>query len=166
MSTIRRLTISLTAKALWQLVGVDNADTERQVEVFSGIGFFARPPDDSNSEVIVVKVGGGSEHPVIIATRDEQTRQAFVAIASMLSDESAMYNSQVRVHCQGGEVFVDDGSGAVPLALKSDVDTIRSELNGHEHTYIPTSGVAQPPVLTTLGPSVTAPSGTTILRGK
>jgi len=62
------------------------------------------------------------------------------------------------------EVMVHDGvGGAVPLALKSDVQAIRDDLDGHSHTYIPgTNPVAQ----TTLNPSVTAPTGTTVLKAK
>lgn len=62
------------------------------------------------------------------------------------------------------EVLVHDGTGgAKELAYKSDVQTVRDELHGHEHTYIPGNNAA---TTTTLGPSVTSPTGTSVLKGK
>lgn len=167
-TTIRRVTISLTVKALWHLVGADDDDKDVDVEVFSGVGFFSRPPDSANAEAIVVKVGGSTQHPVIIATRDEQTRQAFAAIAALAADESAIYNSQARVHVQAdGTVVVDDGSGAVALALKSDVDGVVTALTAHTHTVPiigPVGTTPTTPTIYTSGPPTVL--GTAVLKGK
>ncbi len=160
---IRRMTVTASSLALWTLEGYRDEQDEG-VEVFSGIGFYSRPGPNGDPEVVVVKMGGKTAHGVIVGTRDETLRRTLTAIKDMLEDETAIFNSRARVHVLAdGTVVVDDGSGAVELALKSDVDTIQGELDGHEHTYLPGTGGA---TLTTLGPSVTAPAGTTILKGK
>lgn len=68
-----------------------------------------------------------------------------------------------------GEVLVHDGSGgAVELALKSDVSTLKGELDVHIHTTTATIGggatvgVISPPT----NAPYTAPAGTTILKAK
>jgi phage gp45-like len=148
---IRRLAVKVTTRALWQLLGHDD-EVEDAVEVFSGVGFYSRPPESGSPEVILVKVGGASSHPVIIATRDERTRAAFTAIRDMAEDEAAIYNSSARVHVLAdGTVVVDDGSGAVALAR-----------DDHKHSVsgLTAGGDA---VVGTLG---TSDSNTTILKGK
>jgi phage gp45-like len=153
---IRRLAIKVTTRALWQLVGHDD-ESEDAVEVFSGIGFYSRPPESGAPEAILVKVGGASSHGVLIATRDEKTRAAFAAIAALAANEVAIYNSSARVHIQAdGTVVVDDGSGAVSLA-KAD----------HKHK-LPVLVEGMPNTYGSLGPTDTgaSDSNTTILKGK
>jgi len=71
-----------------------------------------------------------------------------------------------RTIITNSEVLVHDGTGgAVALALKSDVQTVRNELHEHTHTYalpLHTAATAN----TGTGPSVTSPAGTTILKAK
>lgn len=72
------------------------------------------------------------------------------------------------------EVLVHDGSGgAVALALKSDVDELRTKLLGHSHddpstgvVSKPNNGAAAPDPAVGTGLSVDAMAGTTILKGK
>lgn len=69
-----------------------------------------------------------------------------------------------KVLIVGVEVWVYDGTGTpMPLATLADVQAIQSDLDGHSHTYIPGTGS---PATTTLNPSVTAPSGTSVLKAK
>lgn len=163
-STIRRMIIGGTSRPLWQLFGFERAD-EENAPVFSGIGFYSRPRSDANAEVIIVKVGGGSEHPVIVATRDESLRKAIDAIKNMAADESAIFNSSARVHVRAnGTVEIDDGSGAVALALKSDVDALKTAHDTHTHLYAPGPGS---PVATAVPVPLAAPMvGTVVVKGK
>lgn len=58
------------------------------------------------------------------------------------------------------------GENAESLATKADVQAVRDDLHLHEHMYIPyPGGSAGAPVLTTTGPTVTAPTGTNIVTG-
>lgn len=90
---IRRVAISLTTGATWQVIGhllLDGVTREtRPAEVFSGIGFFGRPPAGANAEGVLAFVGGAA-NPQLIATRDEDTRKK---VANIDQNETAMFNS-------------------------------------------------------------------------
>lgn len=107
---IRRVAIKVTASALWQMVGYKlpgQAPETRQVEAFTGIGFYARPPRSGKPEAICVFVAG-AKSPAIVATRDEKTR---AQVADLGEDESAIFNTR-------GGVFVNaDGTIEVRSAL-------------------------------------------------
>ncbi len=159
-SMLRRLTVTLTESALWQLAGATD-EAEEDVEVFSGIGFYARPPvSGTDPEVLRVLVGGKTAHPAVVASRDEKQRVALTAIRDLAPDESASYTTKARVHILAdGTVMVDDGSGAVALATKADVDALASFAGTHTHPHgDPTTGPANgtPP----------SAAGTSVLRGK
>lgn len=163
-AALRRMAVTATANALWTLAGAQDED-DSDVEVFSGIGFYSRPPETGGSpEVVLVKIGGASAHPAIVATRDERTRQAFTQIRDMLADESAMFNSQARVHCLAdGTVVVDDGTGAVELALKSDVQGVKDAIAAAAVS----AGDGGATFKTNIGTGLSGfPVGTTILKGK
>ena len=164
---VRRLAVGVTsASNFWQLVGFDGAygesETLDEVEAFQGVGFVARPKPGSSAEAVVVCVGGESGHPVIVATRDKATE------IQVEADETAIYNStgavvritkdgDIVVRCKAGRtVSIDDGSGAVPLATKADVDALRTTFNLHTH--------ASHGAVTT--EQAAAPAGTSVLRGK
>lgn len=165
VNAIRKLTVQLTTRGLWNVLGLDDGDADQDVPVYSGIGFYARPPADTESEVIVAKIGGGSQKPAIIASRDEDTRKAVTEAAELAEDETIAFNSKCVLYLKADGTIEarTTGGTAVALALKSDVDTIQGELDGHSHTYIPGTLAVQ---LTTLNPSVTAPVGTTKLKGE
>ena len=87
-----------------------------------------------------------------------------------------MHNSSARVHVLAdGTVVVDDGTGAVELALKTDVEAVETFLGdqfdtGAGHTHLGGSGA---PVGFPVGGSgsgsgfsVPTPVGTSILKGK
>lgn len=157
---VRRLAVVATARVLWQLSGVRNLDGTTEVlnvEVFPGIGFYARPPS-GRGEVIMVNVGGANA-PAVVASRDEQTRKD---VADLDADEAAMFNSVATVHVTAaGTVDVRSAAGAaVPLATKADIDALREWALAHIHTD-PVSGV-------TTAPTVAPPSaaGTTVLMGE
>lgn len=161
-SMVRRLAIVATSRVLWQLSGVRNLDGTTEalgVEVFPGIGFYARPPASSKPEAVVVNVGGANA-PAIVATRDEQTRKA---VADIAEDEAAVFNSTggVFVKADGTIEARSAGGTAVALATKADLDALKVYLDAHAHTGVTTGvGTSGPP-----SPSP-APTGTTKLRGE
>lgn len=162
-SMVRRLAIVATSRVLWQLTGVRTLDGDTEavtVEVFPGIGFYARPPSTSKPEAVVVNVGGANA-PAIVATRDEQTRKA---VADLAVDEAAMFNSQAIVHVKAdGTIHARSAGGAaLPLATKADVDSLRTWLIAHTHAGV-TTGVGVSAVAALTPPVVT---GTTVLRGE
>ncbi len=65
----------------------------------------------------------------------------------------------------GGKVSIQQRGGSpAPLATLADVQDVRNDLHSHEHTYIPGPGPGV--TVTTLGPSVTNPTGTQILEAE
>ncbi|KKK47444.1 hypothetical protein LCGC14_3155140, partial [marine sediment metagenome] len=132
---------------------------------FSGIGFYSRPGPNGDPEVVLVKIGGKTAHGVVVATRDETLRRTLTAIKDMLEDETAMFNSKARVQILAdGTVEVDDGSGAVSLALKSDVTLIRDSINGA--VIVALDGGASLKTTTVAAIDLAGIQGTTILKGK
>lgn len=91
---IRRMAVTLTSGTFWQVAGhllLDPTKREtREAEVFSGIGFYARPKAGHNTDALVVYPGGAA-NPVIVATRDEAARKT---MATLAEDETAMFNSR------------------------------------------------------------------------
>ena len=137
---IRRFVVKASAKGLWNIEGFSDED-DSDVPVFSGVGFYSRPrsAEDSDAECVVVKIGGKTAHPVIVATRDERLRQAIVAARDLDVDETILFNSTgALVHLKNdgnieiqpgpsGEVFIrGDGGSTEPLVKKSEHD-------GHSH---------------------------------
>lgn len=176
-SMVRRLAIAATSRVLWQLTGVRNLDGTTEalsVEVFPGIGFFARPPAGSKPEAIVVNVGGANA-PAAVATRDEQTRKA---VADLAEDEAAMFNSTggVFVKADGTIHARSAGGSAVPLATLADLEALRtyvlnqfSTATGHTHVVsgaatTTTTSVAAPGTPPAVAPPT--PAGTSVLRGE
>ncbi|HEX6022561.1 MAG TPA: hypothetical protein VFZ00_11240 [Solirubrobacter sp.] len=173
---VRRMAVSMTnilagagttTASFWQLVGhllLDNTTRETaDAEVFSGVGFYARPPAGANAEAIVAFPGGPS-NPVVVASRDEATRKAVAGAA--LQDETFVFNSKVAIRCTASglvQIYLLGGPTPVQLALKSDVDAVISAYNAHKHTGVSTgvgiSGAPQP------GDHAPASVGSSVLRG-
>lgn len=97
LGMLRRMAITVTRRPFWQAVGVlllDGVTREApNAEVFSGIGFYSRPAPGVRAEAIIGHVGG-PENPVILATRDEDTRRR---VAQLDQDETAIYNTLATV---------------------------------------------------------------------
>ena len=134
---VRRVAIKVTSGSFWQGVGhllLDNTTRETvDAEVFSGPGFYSRPPAGANSEALIAFPGGPS-NPVIIASRDEATRKKVAGTCGQ--DETYFFNSQVAVRCTNSgliEAYLVGGPVPVQLALKSDVDATIVAHNTHKH---------------------------------
>lgn len=150
---LRRMAIKVTSRVLWQLIGhrTDDGRETVDVEVFPGVGFYARPRASDRAEAIVVNVGGAA-HPAIVATRNEDVRKD---IAALGEDETAMFNSQAIVHVIGDQIHVRLPGGTTKRLVTVD------EHNGHTHPY-EDDGT---PGFTTGTPS-SAAVGTSVLRGQ
>lgn len=169
---IRRMAITASNGGLWQLMG-PNDEVMADVEVFQGVGFASRPEADSDSaEAIVVKVGGKLNHPVIVATRDEDVR------VDVAEDETAIFNSVSIVHVRAnGEIEATSiGGTPVALATKADIDALEEFLkdqfdsvSGVGHVHATPSG---PTTTMTAGSgsgtgfSVPSASGTTKMKAE
>lgn len=131
---VRRMAITLTARALWQLTGfrlpgsgASSTTETTTAEPFLGIGFHARPPANGKAEAIVIMVGDAGA-PAVIAVRDERTRAAVAG--ALLPDESAVFNSRAIVHLTAaGKIDArSEGGSAVPLAKASDLSRLLDAL--------------------------------------
>lgn len=160
---VRRVAISRSnAGGLWQALGYDpGTDGKREtfngVEVFPGIGFFARPKAGGKPEAIILNVGA-AHHPVIIATRDKSLQ------VSLDEDETAVFNSSAVITIKKtGEIWITDRAtgAAAPLATKADLDTLRAAVLGA--VIAPGDGGA---ALKAAILAAAWPVGTTVLKGK
>jgi phage gp45-like len=173
---IRRFAITLTDAARWQLLGqrggAGGDEILSDVEAFTGIGFYSRPPSSGgNPEAIGVGVGG-TRTTVIVAARDEATRQAVAG--DLPPDSAAMFNTRaILVINPDGTVEIRTPSGtAVELALKSDVEAVDNKYANHLHgaAGAPTTGPLSvftpgaPPVAVPLTPADIV--GTTVLKAQ
>lgn len=170
---VRRMAVSVTnvlagvgttTASFWQVVGhllLDNTTQETaDAEVFSGVGFYARPPSGANAEAIVA-FPGGPANPVVVASRDEATRKKMAPLAQ---DETAMFNSRVAVYATAaGKVEARaDGGTAISLATKADIDALATYIASHIHGGVtPGTGPSGPPA----GPPPHA-TGTQVLMGQ
>lgn len=175
VGAIRRMAIKLTSKALWQLVGhtlPDGRTETRNADVFSGIGFYARPAADDRPEAIVLFPGASAGAPVVVATRNEDARKAIEAVlnagAGLAEGEAVVYGAGALIHIKAdGTVEIrTPGGAAVPLATKADIDAVATFLKkqfdtalGHTHASVgapPTAGTG----LNGTGFAVPAAAGT------
>lgn len=130
---VRRMTVRITSGGIWQLAGhllFSGTQREtREIELFPGIGIYARPPKGSSSAEAITINAGGQNNPAIIATRDEATRQK---VDDVSDDESAMYNSVARVYVKAdGSVEIrTHGGTAIKLPTFADVQKIKTAIAG------------------------------------
>lgn len=114
---VRRMTISRST-GLWQVSGhrlLDNTTETHDAEPFTGIGFYSRPPATGKPEAIAV-FSGDTGKPVIVATRDEKTRQAMAG--SLAEDETAIFNSSSIILMKADGTVRLGSSNAFEAAIK------------------------------------------------
>lgn len=126
---VRRFAITLTDGTKWRFSGMRSSsggDETPDLEVFPGIGIYARPPNDGtgNPEAIALAVGG-AKHRVVVATRDEATRQAALA-DDVQPGETCVYNGPIRIIllANGTAEIRLHGGVAIPLATKADLQAL------------------------------------------
>jgi len=161
---IRRFAITLTDAALWQLLGQTGGaggdEILSDVPAFTGIGFYSRPPSSGgNPEAIGVAVGG-TRTTVIVAARDEATRQAVVG--DLPPDSAAMFNTQtiIVINPDGTVEIRLAGGAATPLATLADLQALASFVQ--KMTLAVSGGTAGPPA----PGAVPTPTGTTVLKAQ
>lgn len=171
---LRRMELRISDGAFWQVQGhllLDNKTLETlESEVFSGIGFYSRPKAGANAEAIVGFVGG-RQNPVIIGTRDEDTRKRVAAIGE---DEAAMFNTQAIVTVgNDGKIRVQAVGGvAVELTKASETNNLRAFVMqqfsgvGHGHPAPGGATTGTVPIVTPVAAPTTAYPGTDILKGQ
>lgn len=128
---VRRMTITLADGVKWQLRGHrggSGGDEVIEVEPFSGVGFYSRPPVDGGKPEAIMLSVGGAKTPVIVATRDEATRRK---AANLAADETAIFTSKaiVVITTDGSVEIRGLGGGAEPLATKADLDALKSAIS-------------------------------------
>lgn len=168
---LRRMSIKVTSRALWQVIGhrlLDGSRETRDAEVFYGIGFWARPKSSEKAEAFVTFAAGGSGSPLIIATRNEDARRVVAAALSggtIAEGETLIYGSPgcAIVYCKAnGTVEIRlPGGAAVSLALKSDVQEVVTKFNAH--THVVSGGTA---AVVVGAQQAAAPTGTSVLKGQ
>lgn len=184
---VRRFVVASTAKIVWRLTGVQllDGDTEqRDVEVFSGIGFYARPlaSKDATPEAIVVNVGGATV-PVIVATRDAKGLSKLLSQVRVTAGDTVVYSGAAAalvIVKANGTVEVRAPSGtALSLPTMADFEGLR------EYVYNQFRGTGGHTHVTPMGPTTTTaasngtnpaqtppvhapptPAGTTVLKAQ
>lgn len=116
LGALRLFAVGVTSIAggIWELIGHKMQDARtretRRAPNFSGIGFYARPHPGAKTDAFAGFVGG-SQNPVIVATRDEATR---ARVANIAPDETAMFNTLAIAVCRNGGTFEVKAPGGTP----------------------------------------------------
>lgn len=129
---VRRMAIKVTSRVLWQLAGHKLDATYQETvnaEVFSGVGFYARPRTSSRAEAILSRIGDAA-HSVIVATRDEDLRKLWDSAAFGNPDVAAMFNSGVIVVCMpDGTVRLGAADAAGDVVVQAALDDFMAALD-------------------------------------
>lgn len=168
LANVVRLVSIADASALeWVLEGLVDDDGNREdisAQVYSNVGFLSRPRTGVETEAVVLNVGGDSNSPLQVGSRDPALNDSYVEAEGLEADQTVLLNSSAHVKVTGNSVEVKShGGAAVELATKADVERLRSELSSHTHTISSGSSAG-----TTTIPiqSFTAPDGTSVLKGE
>lgn len=168
LGNIRRMAIKLTSRATWQMIGhilLDGKPETQNVDVFPGVGFYARPKDSGRAEAIVVHPGGGAAHAVAVATRDMDSQKK--ATVGIKENETQMHNDQALVRCTAeGKVEARSIAGtAVELATKEDLQNLVDYIK-NEMVIVTPSGNSTPGVAGSPSPQPPNPTGTTKFKAE
>lgn len=160
---IRRVAVTLTSSVRWQVLGQrggQGGDETWDVEPFTGIGFYSRPPSSGNPEAVVVAFGG-AKSTAIVATRDEATRKT--GAGDLDEDETCVFNSQARVIVKkDGTVEIRlHGGSAKQLVTMDDYNALKDWI--HNTMIIATPSGNSTPGTTAAPPDAT---GTSVLKGQ
>lgn len=174
---IRRMVIKATKRALWQLEGhrIQGTVESPEAEVFSGVGFYSRPAASSRAEAVLLSIGD-AQHPVIVATRDEDLRKLWKADLDANPDVAAMFNRATIVLVKADNtVEIRSRTGvAVSLAPVAELQRLYGAIVAAIAAVTLAGGVTAPAALNALNALKTAldalvpawPAGTTILKAE
>lgn len=179
MGRVRRMAVTLTNSAIWQVAGhvlLDKTRETRKAEVFGGIGIYARPPATGGTPEAIVVFPGGPEQAIIAATRDEATRRAVFKLAGEIADgETAIYsvataaviilkaNGTVEIRAAGNPIVQSTILGTTYRAAE---DTLLTAI-GNLCTALVTSGTplgTAPQITATLGAATAAAAAVTAFQ--
>ncbi len=175
---VRRVAFGASARAtsggLWSILGYETddeseGDDDEPVETFQGICIYARPATSDKAEALMFSVGAHSDHPTLGAFRNEDARKRMIAkFGDIDPGEAALFPSagDVRILLKADGTIEIGAEATEALATKADVQRIRDELNAHTHTTTAVTGGGGAVDVISVGPAVTSPDGTTILKGE
>lgn len=169
---IRKMIVLFTEGGRWELEGFRALKERVRAEVFQGVGIWARPPANAKITAVVVSVGD-SDNPVVIAIRDERTRQAVAA--AIADNETLLYNTLARVHVKAdGTIHVRAHNGtAERLPTWADFNALLAwvkdqfdPITGHKHSALNVPPTALGTTSAGYVGSPPAPTGTTVLKAQ
>ena len=98
-NVVRRMVVTTADVARWSLRGHGDGSAfeELEADVFPGIGFCARPPDDSETEAVAVAIEGSANRTIVVAARDSGTQMRIIDKAGLSANESMMHNADLVV---------------------------------------------------------------------
>lgn len=124
---IRALPATATAIAAWTLRGFsdgDNTESIDDVPIYQGVGFAARPKS-GHGEAVLAHLGGESNSPIVIATRDRFAAAQFEQVAGQLGEgETAVFTeagAYIKLDAQGNVVVVPAATGTVKVGRAPDL---------------------------------------------
>jgi hypothetical protein len=184
-NVVRRVLVAATSGDAWGYLGYQYPDLrgrgttitegaeDEPVEVFPGVGIFARPAAGDASEALLVNVGGKAEHGVIVALRNEDARRRYVEeFGEIDPGEIVIFNSiaksRVIVRADGTiELEADAGKEILIRSKSGATDSLvtTTEFLKHGHPTAGTGAVSGPVVAPAPGPGAPFP-GTTVLKAE
>jgi phage gp45-like len=161
---IRRMVVTLAQGGRWQLRGFRSlGEVVADVEVFAGLGLWARAPEGVEVEAVVVAVGD-SKAPVVVALRDERTRSRVAA--AIAADTTVLHNSACGVYLTpAGLVEIRSHAGAAgPLATLADAKALQAAIAAIPPPGDPSAAAAVAALQSAV--ASWSPVGTTKVRGE
>lgn len=168
---LRRMIVTRTRSALWQITGhrlLDGEVETRDAEVFGGIGIAARPQEGDGAgavEAIVAFPQGGG--PIVIAARQEAARR--VVAVDLAADETQLHGAIgeggtiIRIRANGTVEIRTVGGTAKRLLTVDDAADLIAAINGATITAGDGGAAFKGSLMTAL---TGWPTGTTVLKGE
>lgn len=138
---LRRMIVTRTRSALWQITGHDLRDIggeleTRDAEVFGGIGFASRPQEggDAGAVEAIVAFPQGGKGPIVIGARQEAARR--IVALDLEADETQMHGAIgaggtiIRILADGTAEIRTAAGAAGSLMTKADGEALRSAIQG------------------------------------
>ncbi len=166
---IRRVVPDDTAGGLWSIFGYETdddieGDGGEPIDVFQGIGIYARPAAADRSEAVMVLVGGEAQHDALVALRNEDARRRFVEVFGDIDPgEVAIFPSRgdCRIILKEDGTIEIGGLNVAALAFLSDAQLLQTYIQAHTH---PVKGAVAGPTETPITPP--GLQGTLKLKGQ
>ena len=131
---------------------LDGSAETLDMDAFAPVGILGRPSGNATVEAAVGFVGSDGAHPIALSFLDHG-RRAVIDAVGLDADETLIYTSAlvIKLTADGKIELRTTGGTAVALALKSDVDSLKAQVdalqaayNAHTHAYAPGPGAPVP----------------------